>query len=272
MGVESIHRRAQNHESGARYRQLVETANDIIFQTDANGFFTFVNPVALRISGYAEKEVIGRHYLDLIVPEYRKGVERFYGLHFVKKIHDTYYEYPILTKEGTIVWLGQNVHLVLEGDEVVGFLSIARDITDRKKAQEELKQAKEELERRVEQRTRELSRQNERLQQEIAERRRAEEALGESEANYRAIFNAANDAIFVHDIQTGKILDVNRKMCEMYGYSMAEASRLRVEALSSGKPPYSQKEAVRWIKRAVAGEPQLFEWQAKNKQGQLFWV
>ena len=54
-----------------------------------------------------------------------------------------------------------------------------------------------------------------RLQQDIAERERAAEALRVSEASYRAIFDAAEDAIFVHDIETGAIVDVNPKACHV---------------------------------------------------------
>ena len=106
----------------------------------------------------------------------------------------------------------------------------------------------------------------------ITERKRTEEALKASEANHRAIFNAVNDAIFIHDMETGMILDVNNKMVEMYGYSPEEAREVDVEALSAGEPPYSQEEALKWIRRAVKGKPQLFEWMAKDKSGRVFWV
>ncbi|OGP73222.1 MAG: hypothetical protein A2V86_13375 [Deltaproteobacteria bacterium RBG_16_49_23] len=106
----------------------------------------------------------------------------------------------------------------------------------------------------------------------ITERKRSEELLQASENNYRAIFDTANDAIFIHDIETGEILDVNRKMCEMYGYTGEEARRINVEVLSSGTPPYTQENALRWIKKAVEGYPQLFEWMAKDKADRLFWV
>lgn len=105
-----------------------------------------------------------------------------------------------------------------------------------------------------------------------AERKRVEEALRASEAKYRAIFDSSNHALFIHDPQTGEILDVNKKMCEMYGYSPEEVRRISVENLSSGEPPYTQKDALRWIKKAASGEPQLFEWLAKDKEGRLFWV
>ena len=98
------------------------------------------------------------------------------------------------------------------------------------------------------------------------------QALKLSEENYHAIFDSANDAIFVHDMQTGAILDVNRKMTEMYGYTAEEAKKLTVEALSSGERPYNQDGAMEHIGKAVSGEPQLFEWLAKDRYGRTFWV
>ena len=91
-------------------------------------------------------------------------------------------------------------------------------------------------------------------------------------ADYRAIFEAANDAIFIHDPHTGAILDCNSRMREMYGYSSEEVRRLDVERLSAGTPPFTQDEALRHISKAVGGEAQFFEWLAKAKSGRLFWV
>jgi PAS domain S-box-containing protein len=99
-----------------------------------------------------------------------------------------------------------------------------------------------------------------------------EDDLQESRADCKAILDAVNDAIFVHDMDTGAILDVNEEMCRMYGYSRQEALSLTVEDLSAGSTPYSMDEALTWIKAAVGGEPQLFEWQAKGRGGKLFWV
>jgi two-component system, cell cycle sensor histidine kinase and response regulator CckA len=110
------------------------------------------------------------------------------------------------------------------------------------------------------------------LVHDVTERKRAEEALRQSEANYRAIFDSMNDAVAVHDIDTGQILDVNQKMCEMYGYTNEEARQLMVGDLSSGEPPYSQEQAQEWIRKAANAETAVFEWHSKDKSGRLFWT
>jgi PAS domain S-box-containing protein len=88
----------------------------------------------------------------------------------------------------------------------------------------------------------------------------------------QATFDSVNEAIFIHDPDTGAILDVNKKMCEMYGYSHEEAIRISVERLSSGELSYRQEDALNWVKKTVQGEPQIFEWHARRRDGSLFWV
>ncbi|MDI6907723.1 MAG: PAS domain S-box protein [Thermoanaerobacterales bacterium] len=98
-----------------------------------------------------------------------------------------------------------------------------------------------------------------------------ERLLRLAEQNYHSIFDNAGDAIFIHDAETGRILDMNPRACELYGYTCEEALRLGVEGLSAGRPPYSRREAMERIRSAAAG-PQLFEWLARKKSGRAFWV
>lgn len=131
--------RAQEELSNSetKYRTLVETANDIIYRTDLSGRFTYVNPVGLRITGYSEQEVIGTRYLDLIHEQYRQEIEKFYRLQAFKKEAASYREIPVVKKNGELLWLGQNVQLLLEESQVVGFQSVARDITRQRLAEDE---------------------------------------------------------------------------------------------------------------------------------------
>jgi len=103
------------------------------------------------------------------------------------------------------------------------------------------------------------------------ERAAAAAALRTSEANYRRIFEASEDAIFVHDWDTGAIVDVNPRACETYGYSREELLRLRAGELSAGEPPYTDAEAQRWIEQAKREGSASFEWRRRNKDGSLHW-
>jgi PAS domain S-box-containing protein len=107
---------------------------------------------------------------------------------------------------------------------------------------------------------------------EMSDRLRAEEALRQSEQRFHAIFDSVNDAIFVHELSDGRILDANKTMCEMYGCTVEEARQLSVADLSANYPPFTQQDAMSWWRKAAHGEPQIFEWLAKDRTGRLFWV
>ncbi len=103
------------------------------------------------------------------------------------------------------------------------------------------------------------------------QRRRAEAALRSSEASYRAIFDASEDAIFVHDWDSGAIVDVNPKACRSYGYTPEQMRGLPLDRLGTGEAPYSAADAMRMIERAKTGDPVTFEWRRRNEDGSLHW-
>ncbi|MFA6499242.1 MAG: PAS domain S-box protein [Desulfurivibrionaceae bacterium] len=98
------------------------------------------------------------------------------------------------------------------------------------------------------------------------------EELRASEMRFAAIFNAVGEAIFVHDATTGKILDVNQRMCELFACSREEAINSEAGAFSSGVPPYTAEGAFARVQVAVVGTPQIFDWQARALDGRIFWV
>jgi PAS domain S-box-containing protein len=102
--------------------------------------------------------------------------------------------------------------------------------------------------------------------------RKSEEATRASHAKLQAVFDTTNDAIFFHDLSTGAILDVNQRATDLYGYPREDLLALDVVNLSSGVHPYTQECALQWIQKAAKGVPQSFEWHARTKSGQLFWV
>ena len=99
----------------------------------------------------------------------------------------------------------------------------------------------------------------------------AESGQLESLKKYETIFNATNEAIFVHDALSGHILDVNERMLEIYGYTRDEVLAVEIGVLSEGAPPYSQVEAADKVRKALLEGPQVFEWHSRKKNGELFW-
>jgi diguanylate cyclase (GGDEF)-like protein/PAS domain S-box-containing protein len=146
LGIDITDRRLAEEalrESQDRYKTLVEQATDIIYQTDDRGRFTFVNAVVARVLGLTPEECIGRHYLDLVAPEAREETRAFYRAQVAERTAATYLELPVMTKTGGRTWLGQNVHLMLDGDRITGFHAHARDISKPHRAEEALRQSEE---------------------------------------------------------------------------------------------------------------------------------
>jgi PAS domain S-box-containing protein len=134
----------QLQESESRFRQIVENASDLIYRVDRNGRITYANLSVVRALGYAsEKEISGKHYLDLVPPELRHKVKRIYEHQWLSKTPNTYYEVPVMAAAGHETWLGQNVQLIYQDDQIAGFQAVARDITAIKQAYDALRIARD---------------------------------------------------------------------------------------------------------------------------------
>jgi PAS domain S-box-containing protein len=110
------------------------------------------------------------------------------------------------------------------------------------------------------------------LETRVQELAQANVSLQKSEQHFRAIFDSTTDAIFVQDPETSKIHEANQKFTELYGYSMEEVCNVPGENLNSEISPYTQRSLLRWVRRARMYGSQSLEWQARAKDGHLFWV
>jgi diguanylate cyclase (GGDEF)-like protein/PAS domain S-box-containing protein len=98
------------------------------------------------------------------------------------------------------------------------------------------------------------------------------EELAESEARFRTIFDAAGDAFFIHDSATGQLLDINQRMCEMYGCTHEQALKLSLTDFSANVEPYTLSGAAEKMRMALEQGPQTFDWLARRLDGTQFWV
>jgi PAS domain S-box-containing protein len=105
----------------------------------------------------------------------------------------------------------------------------------------------------------------------IVDLEESKQMISEKERNYREIFNSSTDAIFVHDLE-GNILDVNDSMLAMYGYERTDIPNLNVSELSSQSQGFKSEDAIQFFEKANANNPQVFDWEARKKDGEFFWV
>jgi len=117
---------------------MIANADDVLYRCDARGRFTFINATATRLSGYEASQFIGMSYLQLVRPDFRDQAREFYERQHRDKVGNTYFEFPIASKDGREIWLGQKVQPIVENGEITGYQGVARDITERKRLRDEL--------------------------------------------------------------------------------------------------------------------------------------
>lgn len=211
------------------YRLIAENMYDAVYTLDTNGNFTFVNDVALKRSGYTRKWFIGKSFLNFVIPENKNMVQKSFKSVMMGKVVPAY-ELSYINSKGKSLWIEINATPLVDNGNIIGVLVVSRDITERKRIEEELKLYRNNLESLIEGRTAELRIANEQLQIEIAQHKKTEEALRSSEAYYRTIFHNTGTAIIIMEDDT--TISLSNAECEKFvGYraSDLEGKRRAVE-------------------------------------------
>ncbi len=168
--------------SEEKFRNLVSKISEAIYQCDMHGYFTYMSPVGLAILGYTHDEIIRLRNVDIVHPDYSDDVIEHYGRQFDEHIPNTYLEFPVIRKDGSTLWSGHAVSLVENDSGELEFYCIARDITERKKI---------------------------------------EEALRESEMRHRIVLDNVIDFIFICGVD-GKFFYCNNSLERVTGYTKEE--------------------------------------------------
>ena len=212
-------------ESEERYALTTSAGQVGVWDWNLETNEIYLDPNLKAMLGYADHE-IGNHLDDwgkFVHPDDAEQVMAEANAHLEGLTPRYETAHRMLHKDGSVRWfLARGTAMRDANGKAYRVLGTDTNITERKRVQEELRKHRERLEELVEERTAELRTTNERLEQEITDRKRAEEALQESEEKYRALFENANDAIFIADVETGVLLDANRETERLIGRSRME--------------------------------------------------
>jgi PAS domain S-box-containing protein len=162
-------------KSEEKYRDLIEQEKDIIYSLDSDGHINFASPAVTEILGYLPDELIGRHFLDLIPEHWRQKTEA--DFEHLLEVGEITTETILLDKESRPHTFEYSSTVVRDGGQLVGTRGIARDVTQRK---------------------------------------RAEEALQESEEKYRLLFDSADVLVSVYD-RDGICQLMNKRVAALFG-------------------------------------------------------
>ena len=223
IAIERLRAEQALRDSEAKYRDMVETSQDLIWLVDAEGNWSFVNRSAAQtIYGYRPEEMLGRAFTDFVSFERRhKDQQAFISLQQGENLFD--YETVHLRRDGSPVYLNFNaIGLLGEQGEFFGATGTARDVSEQHRAAEVLRRYQNRLEQMVETRTRELSETNRRLQKEIKEREQAEQELEKSTAEWTYAMDYFDEALYLVDLDD-RLVRANRSFYELTGLSPEQA-------------------------------------------------
>ncbi|GEM_PF-4849823 len=128
-------------ESEEKFRNLVENISDVFYISDKDGKLLYGSPNLFTAMGYSPQEVLGKSYIRLIAPVDRRKVLDHYLEQTNRGVPDTTCEFRVLRKDDTITWAEQTTRIVRAHGKVTQYRNVIRDITERKRIEEELRES-----------------------------------------------------------------------------------------------------------------------------------
>lgn len=209
-------------ESEQRFRALVETTSDWVWEVDLNAVYTYVSPKVKELLGYEPEEVIGKKPFDFMEPDEAEKIKALFGKIAASCGPIVALENVNLHKSGRkVVIETSGVPIFGTGGQPLGYRGIDRDITGRKLSQRALREAHEQLERKVSERTAELILANADLQKEVAEHKKTQLRLESAHQQVQDIIDFLPDATFVINHEK-KVISWNRAIEKMTGVRKEE--------------------------------------------------
>jgi PAS domain S-box-containing protein len=261
-------KRAERALADERERLVVtlRSIGDAVIAVDVAGAVREINPVAEHLTGWSAADALGKPLAEVF-----RIVNEDTGLPV---------ESPVVKvlREGKVVGLANHTALLsrdgrriaiadsgapirgLDG-RVVGVVMVFRDVTEQRKAERELARMHSDLARRVRERTSELTKANILLQQQVHERRVADQ-------RHSLMLQAALDGFWVTDGQ-GRFLEVNEAYCRMIGYSRSELLRMRIHDIEATEAFETTEQHIQQI---IQTGSDRFETRHRHKDGTVIEV
>ena len=233
-------------ESETQYRLLADNATDVIWTLDLDGSFTYISPSIFQLRGYTQEEVM-QQSLREVMSEGSLGTVQEMMQRMLEDVKSGVIPAPEVIeveqprRDGSFIWTESIARLLVDATGIpTEFIGVSRNITERKRAGEELLRKNEELNASYEQ----IAATEEELRNNLDELTRQEQALRESEANLRAILDATPFPVALVDLQDNNINYWSRNALTKFGHTAPTAPEWY--QLAYPDPGYRQEVIDRW--------------------------
>jgi PAS domain S-box-containing protein len=211
-----------------QYERIIKLANEGIWTLDANNLTDFINERGAAILGYEPEEMLGRPVTDFTFPENKEEIERVPGTNRRAEVES--YEIRARRKDGSAIWVLSSTSPILGDDgSYQGALAMFTDITDRK---------------------------------------RAEEALRESEEKFAKAFHGSAASTFITRLSDGKIIEANDPGLKSLGYARDEVIGRTTSGLQLWMTDQDRQGVVDELKRT--GSINNMELLLRKKNGEVW--
>ena len=257
--------RKRAEERNRLQARMLDAVGQAVIATDLNQSITYWNHAAAKLLGWPREAVIGRSLAAVTRPQTTPEQDTEI-LTTLRRGGTWTGEFTCRRKDGTLVsLLTANSPVLSETGQPVGMIGIGVDLTERKRAEAELRAARDELELRVAERTADLKNSVKALEEEIAFRKQAEEALRESETRYRMLFESAPVGIAISNYR-GEVISINHSLAAMDGMTPKEARALPASAFYA-LPGQRRRLQAQLRKHGRLRQPEVL---LKRKDGSTF--
>jgi PAS domain S-box-containing protein len=179
-------------EKEIKYGKLLENIQDGVYALDMEGRMTYVNKAVIKRTELPREFLIGKNFQLLIGEKYKDIVQQNFNAR-IKGQTIPPYEISYDTPSGKVLWVELSTKVIYDDDRVIGIIAITRDVTERKRIENELRQ---------------------------------------SEERFRALFEHHNAVMFLFEPVSGVIVEANEAAARFYGYTRANMREMSIKEIN----------------------------------------